>query len=52
VIEAGRLRAGPQEDPVELGPGDYAAFDAGVPHLYAALGRHAVRAVLLIVSAR
>lgn len=41
---AGRLRTGPDDDPVELGPGDLASFPGDVPHHYVALtpGTHAV----------
>lgn len=37
VVAAGRLRAGPADAPVELGPGDYAAFAGDAPHHYEAL---------------
>jgi transcriptional regulator with XRE-family HTH domain len=37
VVAAGRVRAGPQDAAVELGPGDYAAFAGDVPHEYEAL---------------
>lgn len=37
VVSAGRFLAGPVDGPVELGPGDYAAFPGDVPHLYQAL---------------
>lgn len=37
TVAAGRIRTGPAEDPVELGPGDYAAFPGDVPHVYEAL---------------
>ena len=37
VVVVGRLRAGPQSDPVLLGPGDMVTFAADVPHLYEAL---------------
>ena len=52
VVEDGRARVGPEADPVELGPGDYAAYDASGPHVYEALGRREARATLLIVSTR
>jgi len=39
VIAAGRVRAGPAAEPVELGPGDYIAFAGDVPHHYEALAR-------------
>lgn len=45
VLE-GTLIAGPVERSTELGAGDYIAFPADVPHLYAA-ARHATRALLL-----
>ena len=51
VVEAGRMRTGPQAEPVEAGPGDYVAFDGSLPHLYAAVGRAVVRATLVIVAA-
>lgn len=37
VVAAGRLRTGPTDAPVDLGPGDYASFPGDVPHRYAAL---------------
>lgn len=37
TVAAGRIRTGPAEDPVELGPGDYAAFPGDIPHVYEAL---------------
>jgi transcriptional regulator with XRE-family HTH domain len=37
VVVTGRLRAGPQSSPVELGPGDIVTFAADVPHVYEAL---------------
>jgi transcriptional regulator with XRE-family HTH domain len=37
VVAAGRLRTGPADDPVELGPGDYVAFAGDIPHEYEAL---------------
>ena len=50
VVEDGRVRVGPEAAPVEAGPGDYVAYDAGGPHVYAALGRRAARATLVITS--
>jgi transcriptional regulator with XRE-family HTH domain len=38
IVTSGRLRTGPEADPVELGPGDFARFSGDVPHLYQALG--------------
>jgi transcriptional regulator with XRE-family HTH domain len=37
VVAAGKLRAGPEDSPVELGPGDYAAFAGDIPHRYEGL---------------
>ncbi|GAA0809201.1 helix-turn-helix domain-containing protein [Spirilliplanes yamanashiensis] len=37
VVSAGRLRTGPETDPVELAAGDYAAFPGDVAHVYEAL---------------
>lgn len=37
VVAAGRLRTGPVDSLVELGPGDYVVFAGDVPHLYEAL---------------
>jgi transcriptional regulator with XRE-family HTH domain len=37
VVAAGRIRTGPADAPVELGPGDYAAFAGDIPHVYEAL---------------
>ena len=46
VVVVGRLRAGPQSGPVELGPGDLVSFAADVPHVYE--GIETVHAVLLM----
>lgn len=37
VVAAGRMRTGPADAPVELGPGDYATFAGDLPHRYEAL---------------
>ena len=37
VLSTGRVLAGPSDDPVELGPGDYVAYPGDVPHVFAAL---------------
>jgi transcriptional regulator with XRE-family HTH domain len=50
LVHAGRLRCGPETGAVELGPGDFAAFDASVPHVYEALGE-SVAATLVMISA-
>jgi transcriptional regulator with XRE-family HTH domain len=49
LIHDGRLRVGPESGPVELGPGDFAVFEASVPHLYEALDGP-VAAALVIVT--
>ena len=37
VVAAGRMRAGPADATIELGPGDYASFRGDIPHSYEAL---------------
>ena len=37
VVAAGRLKAGPSDEPVELGPGDYVTFPGDAPHQYEAI---------------
>jgi transcriptional regulator with XRE-family HTH domain len=37
VVSAGRVLAGPADDPVELGPGDYLSYPGDIPHIYQAL---------------
>jgi transcriptional regulator with XRE-family HTH domain len=37
IVSAGRIRTGPADQPIELGPGDYAAFAGDIPHVYQAL---------------
>ena len=39
----------PEHDPVELGPGDFVAFDGSVAHVYEALGER-VTATLVMTS--
>jgi transcriptional regulator with XRE-family HTH domain len=48
LVHSGRARVGPENAPVELGPGDYARYAADVPHVYEAL--EPVGATLLIES--
>ena len=36
-VHAGRVRVGPADAVVELGPGDYASYSGSVPHVYEAL---------------
>jgi hypothetical protein len=33
----GRALVGPQDEPVELGPGDYMTYPGDVPHIFKAL---------------
>jgi len=47
VVGAGRVRAGPADAPVELGPGDYACFPGDLPHVYEGL-RPSSTAVLVM----
>jgi transcriptional regulator with XRE-family HTH domain len=49
LVHAGRLRVGPEQDPVELGPGDFVAFDGSVAHIYEAPGEP-VTATLVMTS--
>jgi transcriptional regulator with XRE-family HTH domain len=39
VVSTGRMLAGPQEEPVELGPGDYLMYPGDIPHTAQALER-------------
>jgi quercetin dioxygenase-like cupin family protein len=48
VCTRGRLRTGPDSDPLELGAGDAAWFASDVPHRYVAL-RGATRALCLML---
>ncbi|MEU8587336.1 XRE family transcriptional regulator [Streptomyces sp. NPDC048664] len=47
IVQAGRLGVRVEGREVELGPGDYVAFDATLPHAYTALDGE-VRSVLLL----
>jgi len=49
-VHTGEVRVGPADDPVELGPGDYADFAADVPHVYRRLAG-TVAATLVITAA-
>ncbi|WP_328439093.1 XRE family transcriptional regulator [Streptomyces sp. NBC_00444] len=37
IVSAGRVKAGPRGEEVELGPGDYMSYRGDVPHSYEAL---------------
>ena len=52
LVHSGRLRVGPESEPVELEPGDFVAFDGSVAHVYEALGGEPVSATLVMTSAR
>jgi transcriptional regulator with XRE-family HTH domain len=47
-LHAGRVRVGPEDAPLELGPGDYARYSGAVPHLYEALGGDATGTLLIL----
>jgi transcriptional regulator with XRE-family HTH domain len=47
IVIAGRMRVGPLDAAVELGPGDRATFAADQPHTYQALARR-TRAILVL----
>lgn len=47
LVMSGRMRTGPLDGLVELGPGDYASFPADVSHLYEAL-RSGTRVALVM----
>ena len=47
IVISGRIRTGPLDGLVVLGPGDYASFPGDVPHLYEGL-EPGTRAVLLM----
>jgi transcriptional regulator with XRE-family HTH domain len=47
LVHAGRLRTGPEQDPVELGPGDFVAFDGSVAHVYEALGEPVIATLVM-----
>ena len=47
VVAAGRIRTGPEAEPVELAPGDYVAFAGDVPHVYEALAPNSVAVLVM-----
>jgi transcriptional regulator with XRE-family HTH domain len=49
-IHTGRIRTGPAETPVELGPGDYDAFAADRDHVYERLCSAKVTGTLIITG--
>ena len=48
LVTAGRVRAGPASELVELEEGDLLRFPGDVPHAYEAVGRREARAVVLM----
>jgi len=48
LVHKGRLRCGPEQSPVDLEPGDFAHFDASVPHVYGALGEPVTAALVML----
>ena len=51
-VLAGRVLAGPVDAPVELGPGDYAAYPADRPHAWECLGKVPARVWITQVMPR
>ncbi len=51
-ILAGRVLAGPVDAPVELAPGDYAAYPADRPHLWECVGKAPARVWITQVMPR
>jgi transcriptional regulator with XRE-family HTH domain len=47
LVVTGRMRAGPESEPVELEPGDLVTFSADVPHVYEARGGDAHYVLLM-----
>jgi transcriptional regulator with XRE-family HTH domain len=50
LVHTGRLRAGPEQGPVELRARDFVAFDGSVAHLYEALDGEPAAATLVMTS--
>jgi transcriptional regulator with XRE-family HTH domain len=46
-VHSGRVRVGPADAPVELGPGDFARYSGSVPHIYEALGGEAAGTLVI-----
>ncbi len=47
LVHSGTLVAGPEQDPVTLGPGDYLRFDGGADHVYEAPGTDVVATLVM-----
>jgi transcriptional regulator with XRE-family HTH domain len=50
-LHSGRVRVGPQDAPIELGPDDYARYSGAVPHVYHALEGEPTGTLLMLVPA-
>jgi transcriptional regulator with XRE-family HTH domain len=47
-LHAGHVRVGPEDAPLELGPGDFARYSGAVPHRYEALEGEATGTLLIL----
>jgi transcriptional regulator with XRE-family HTH domain len=48
LVHEGRLRCGPEGEPVDLSPGDFVAFDGSVAHVYEAVDGPVLAALLML----
>lgn len=48
LVEDGRVRCGPAESPIELGPGDYASFPGDRTHTYEAIDGDARVTIVMV----
>jgi transcriptional regulator with XRE-family HTH domain len=46
-VHSGRVRVGPEDAPVELGPGDFARYSGSVPHIYEAVDGEAAGTLVI-----
>jgi transcriptional regulator with XRE-family HTH domain len=47
IVTGGSLRAGPEDNPVDLDVGDYISFSGDVPHLYEALASNTTAVLVM-----
>jgi quercetin dioxygenase-like cupin family protein len=47
LVSTGRALAGPTEEPVELGPGDYIAYPGDAPHIFRALAADTTAVIVM-----
>jgi transcriptional regulator with XRE-family HTH domain len=47
VLSTGRALAGPADEPVELGPGDYIAYPGDAPHVFEALAQDTTAVIVM-----